>query len=315
MDDQNSKDKQDQQASAKDDVGGLGIKAWRDFEAGYVDTMADSVFKFVFGKPEASKFTIAFLNAVLAQELGRKIKDVKFLNTEKSPDFVAGKGCRFDICCELDGNERVDVEVQVSNQSNLLKRSLFYWSKLYQEGINRGEDYIKLRPAFVVMILDFDLFNDARPFRSLVVCDKTTGEQASKDLGLYYLEVPKILNFMKNKEKLSELERWLCFFSRNLSIRERKSYCHEDEVIMEAMERVNDFFKDPSATKVYIDQQVLRMVRKEERMEGIEEGKKLQLEATLLSMLQNKYSCAAIAKVLNVSLEDVKDFAIRHGYA
>ena len=86
-------------------------------------------------------------NAVLEKSLGHEIKDITFRQSEMFPDGDEGKMSRLDIVCALDTGELVDVEVQVVNQQNMQRRTLFYWSRLYMLSLTRGGDYDILRPA------------------------------------------------------------------------------------------------------------------------------------------------------------------------
>lgn len=52
--------------------------------------------------------------------------------------------------------ENVDIEVQLTNQGNMDKRTLFYWGKMYLENIKQGEDYTSLEKVITINILDFD---------------------------------------------------------------------------------------------------------------------------------------------------------------
>ena len=91
----------------------------------------DVLFKFIFGRPERKQITIAFLNDLLCEELGHKIKDLTFENTEQTPNSDDGKLTRLDIACLLDSGEKVDIEMQVAYEKSFTNRTLYYWSQMY----------------------------------------------------------------------------------------------------------------------------------------------------------------------------------------
>ena len=91
----------------------------------------DVLFKFIFGKEERKQITIDFLNAVLQSDLGHLIQDLRFSNTEMSPAHDNDKLTRLDVSCVLDSGEHVDVEVQVTNEKNMARRTLYYWAQMY----------------------------------------------------------------------------------------------------------------------------------------------------------------------------------------
>ena len=76
------------------------------------------LFKFIFGKEERKSLTIAFLNDLLRDELGREIQELKFEPNENVGSFKDEKKSLLDIECTLDGGERVDIEVQLADEGN-----------------------------------------------------------------------------------------------------------------------------------------------------------------------------------------------------
>ena len=138
-------------------------KILAELQAHKINPMNDVLFKFIFGKEERKGITIDFLNAVLEESLEHPIKDICFTQTEQVPQDDGGKLTRFDVACELDSGEMIDVEVQVINYQNMQRRTLYYWSQMYLTGILSGEDYAELRPAITINILAFNILPQAEP--------------------------------------------------------------------------------------------------------------------------------------------------------
>lgn len=86
-------------------------------ENNYWNMMNDSIFKFILGSEEHKAITVSFLNSVLAGSLGHSIEDIEFRPTEQIPENIEDKAPRFDVACELDTGELVDVEAQVDRKS------------------------------------------------------------------------------------------------------------------------------------------------------------------------------------------------------
>ena len=81
---------------------------WNGLKAHDLKHTNDVLFKFIFGKEERKSLTIAFLNDLLRDELGREIQDLKFEPNENVCSFKDEKKSLLDIECTLDGGERVD---------------------------------------------------------------------------------------------------------------------------------------------------------------------------------------------------------------
>jgi len=56
----------------------------------------------------------------------------------------------------LSDGTKVNIEVQLGNQRNMDRRSLYYWSKVYFESLNEGHDYLELPNVIAINIIDFD---------------------------------------------------------------------------------------------------------------------------------------------------------------
>ena len=59
-----------------------------------------------------------------------------------------------DIRAKINNKNEVDVEMQVADQSNILERILFYWSRMYTKQIEKGEDYTLLNRCISVIFLE-----------------------------------------------------------------------------------------------------------------------------------------------------------------
>lgn len=97
-----------------------------------MDLKIDYAFKQLFGNEKNKQITVVFLNAIL-QKTGRKpIKDISFINTEAGGEYVDDKQSRLDFLVVTTEGERINVEVQFTNQYDMIKRSIYYWSGIPQ---------------------------------------------------------------------------------------------------------------------------------------------------------------------------------------
>ena len=61
-----------------------------------------------------------------------------------------------DVLVELNGNTKVNIEIQVRFYTHWDKRNLFYLAKMYTDDLRVGENYAKLKKIISISILDFD---------------------------------------------------------------------------------------------------------------------------------------------------------------
>ena len=127
----------------------------------------DFIFKLIFGSDNqhSKELLIAFLNDVLNVPEGQSLVSVEILNPMFNQQDIADKYAILDVKAKAVGYGYVNVEIQLTNQKNIHKRSLYYGAKLYEEQLGKGDDYHKLTRVVAIDLLDFSFF-PAHSYRS-----------------------------------------------------------------------------------------------------------------------------------------------------
>ena len=100
----------------------------------------DTLFKILFVKyPDLLKRLVANILKIPLES----ITEFVITNPEVPPEVVGDKFCRLDINMLVDG-QRVDLEVQVSDEGDFPERSLYYWAREYSSALGEGGEYINL---------------------------------------------------------------------------------------------------------------------------------------------------------------------------
>ena len=100
---------------------------------------------------------LSFINAVLDKSGNNKIVSVDIQeNTSFMAEILGGKSCILDVRAKLPNGSLVNIEVQIRNKHNIDRRSLFYFSKVYTNELESGNDYIVLPDVIAINIVDFD---------------------------------------------------------------------------------------------------------------------------------------------------------------
>ena len=126
-----------------------------------VNPLDNFLFYKLFGEKGSETQLLGFLNAVLSRagEFSGKepIKSVDILeNKSFLKDFENDKSCILDILAVLHDGTKVNIEVQIRNEHNMDRRSLFYWSKLYSRSLSEGQDYMELPNVIAINLLDYN---------------------------------------------------------------------------------------------------------------------------------------------------------------
>lgn len=119
------------------------------------------LFATVFQKnQETLKDLIA---ALLRIEL-KEIVSLEILNPILPGQDIDHKSCIMDILVLLNGNIRVNLEMQVLDEGNWNERGVYYLAENLLD-LKKGEDYKNLKTTVQIGILDFDLWKSGKnPF-------------------------------------------------------------------------------------------------------------------------------------------------------
>ncbi len=171
----------------------------------------DFIFRKLFGDVKNKDILISFLNAVLELGESEKLSDIEIIDgTELKRDSLDDKLGILDIRARTVRGEQVNIEVQLVNQYNMDKRTLFYWSKMFTEQLKEGQPYDELQKTIAINILDFN-FIKVEKFSSVFHLWEDTNKDCKLTdvLEIRFLELPK---FRKKQPDLSKpLERWMIF--------------------------------------------------------------------------------------------------------
>ncbi|MCL1994797.1 MAG: Rpn family recombination-promoting nuclease/putative transposase [Defluviitaleaceae bacterium] len=130
-------------------------------------------------------------------------------NPEMPPEIMGDKFCRLDINMIVDG-QRVDLEIQVSDEGDYPERSLYYWAREYSTAIGEGEEYINLPRTIIISIVGFKIFDCVEFHSEFHALEVTRHTQLTDKFVMHYFELPKV---PKTITKDDELRLWLSLFN------------------------------------------------------------------------------------------------------
>ena len=180
------------------------------------DLKIDFAFKQLFGSEKNKDITIVFLNAILARTGRNTIKEVMFVNQELGGEYLDDKQSRLDIVVRTQENELINVEMQLSNQNDMMKRTIYYWSQLFTSQLLKGKGYQTLLPTITINICNFTLFTESGHYHSTyhIYDDQTLKRLDEKNdiLEIHFIEMTKFFKawYADELNPLDDiLVRWL----------------------------------------------------------------------------------------------------------
>ena len=212
----------------------------------------DFIFKKLFGEPESKENLRAFLNAILYNNIGN-IKDIEIIkDKELTTDEITNKTGIIDVLAKIDDGTHINIEVQLTDQKNMDRRTLFYWSRIYNRGIIKGEDYSNLNKVITINILDFN-FIDLDKFHTEFTLRESeyTDYKLTDVLEIHFIEMPKFKNLNNKDLENDKLQRWLMFLRNDISESELEELIDMDNDIKKAEERLEYLSSDPQTMEIY----------------------------------------------------------------
>ena len=291
-----------------------------------MDLKVDYAFKQLFGSEKNKEITVVFLNAILAKTGRNTIKEVMFVNQEVGGEYLDDKQSRLDIVVRTQSNELINVEMQLSNQNDMMKRTVFYWSRLFTDQLQKGKGYHTLLPTITINICDFTLFTDTNRYHNTyhLYEDESLKRLSHQDdvLEIHFIEMNKFIKSW-DADELNSLEdilvRWLLLLGM-VDARKQKVYDNiyveleelamKDERLIEALNAWEELSQTPdtiiayhSRLKTIIDEEAkLDYAKHKGKEEGIEEG----IKTVAKKMISKGKNNEEIMEATDLALEAIE---------
>ncbi len=267
----------------------------------------DYIFKRVFTKDGNEEFLKDFLTGLLKIEIN-EIEIQKDVTLEK--DLIDGKLGILDVKAKINNKILVDIELQVRDEKNIIKRAEFYGSKIFDTQLYKNQNYNDLMKVYVIVLLDYK-FLDRKEYltESILVAKDNRNVELVSNIKYYYIELPKFRKHEKNLD--DKLEQWLIFI--------------DDEKEIDEVMQKNEKIKDAKKEYEYLtgDAREKRLAELREKYEldmasaiwngvergkkeGKEEGKEEEKINTAKALLNKKIPYDFISEITKLSIDEIK---------
>ena len=267
----------------------------------------DFVFKRIFGNENHPNVLISFLNAILNPV--DPIKSVILKDTTIEKSHLEDKYSRLDVKAITNKGEYINIEIQLKDEYNMIKRSLYYWSKLYEGQLENGENYQKLSRTICINLLDFNLLNHDKFHSVYRLKDCETDEELTDVMELHFIELKKMKDVNRVEEVKTKLEAWLYFINQ------------PDSELVQELEKVEVEIKEAKAELVRLSGDRKERERYEKRREsrlnevsalsyaeekGIQKGVKQEKIEIAKNLVQKGLDDDFILETTGLTLAEVK---------
>jgi predicted transposase/invertase (TIGR01784 family) len=220
-----------------------------------LNPLNDYLFFKVMGEKGDEPQLLGFLNAVLGRSGKELIESVEIMeNTSFEKDVIDGKSCILDVLAVLQDGTKVNIEVQLSNERNMERRSLFYWSKVYYQSLNEGQNYRELPNVIAVNIVGYDFPHGGGVHtRFSLREDSDPSLVLSPALEIHFVNMVQWRKLREKDIASNPLHRWLAWFDEESPPELVAEVASMDSAIQAASER-QDFItltQDDAAWRTY----------------------------------------------------------------
>ena len=272
----------------------------------------DYIFKKIFAKKGNESILKDLLNSILQIKI-KSIEVIADANLERQ--LESNKLGILDLKAKVDEETIVNIEIQIINRYNMIERTLFYWSGLYYNVLQKGADYKEIKKVIAINILDYNEFDEG-PYHEIARLRREYLYKILTDkIEIHFIQIPKFKK--QRKDMKTKLDMWMDFISQ-IDEKEVKNAMSKNKEIKKAQEEYEYLTGDEEERRIaFLREKALRdensifdagkdIGRKEGKEEGKEEGKKEEKKEIAKSMLKEKMPIETIMKVTKLSREEIE---------
>ena len=238
----------------------------------------DYAFKRFLGSEENKPILQDLLQCILGLS-SDEITGLELMDKELTKEELSDKSGILDVKLKLANGTVIDIEIQASWNASFVKRTLFYWAKMYTADFKAGESYDNLHKCITINIIaDGFRLNDAVHSEYLLQ-EKRAHTLLTDVLEVHFLDL-QAAKRVKAKEdeesKQNQLIHWLRFIGAK-NKEERAMLATKSPILKMLNEQIDILSLSPVERKLYESRMKLKSdiatISEDQFKAGLQEGK------------------------------------------
>ena len=271
----------------------------------------DYAFKRLLGSEENKPLLQDFLECIL-DLTPQQVVGLEFMDKELTKEEFSDKTGILDVKLKLTDGTVIDIEIQASWNTSFVKRTLFYWAKMYTADFKAGESYDKLHRCIAINIIaDVFRLNDAIHSEYLLQ-EKTAHTILTDVLEAHFLDLQAAKKAKAEGQaagKRGQLINWLRFIGAT-DKKERAMIATKSPVLQMLNEKIDVLTLSPTERKLYESRMKLKSdittISETQFSAGVERGKSLGLaEGEVRGSRQKALETARNLLMIGLSIENI----------
>ncbi|MDR3161736.1 MAG: Rpn family recombination-promoting nuclease/putative transposase [Spirochaetaceae bacterium] len=284
-----------------------------------LNPLNDYLFFKIMGEKGDEEQLCAFLNAVLGRD-GQAVRhdpieSVEIIeNKTLSAEILGDKTSILDVRARTCRGERANIEVQLRNQGNMDRRSLFYWSSEFSRGMEAGWDYREAPNVIAINIVNYEFLPGIPEFyTSFHIWEDRQRVLLTEALEIHFIDMVKFRCMAERDIRNDPLQRWLTWFDRESPQPLVEEAMKMDAAIQKAAEKMEYVTIDKEALRVYQMREMalsdwtsgLNHAREEGEKTGWKKGREEGKWEVAAKMRRRGVPMSQIAEDTGLSVEDI----------
>ena len=268
----------------------------------------DFVFKKIFGSEENKSVLISFLNATLKPK--KEIVSVDLKNTDIEKEYLKDKFSRLDVKATTSNKETINIEIQLKNEYDMIQRSLYYWSKIYEEQIQEEDSYSNLNRTVCINILNYNYLKNDRFHNIYRLKEIETNEELTDIEEIHFIEILKLRELNLNDEA-DMLEVWIEFL-RDPESEVIRNIEMSNEEVRKAKDKLYKLSQSKKDRELYflreksIRDEISALYDAEQK--GMEKVKK----DTILKLYSKSITINQISDMLDIPIDEIENIIYKN---
>ena len=280
----------------------------------FINPFVDRGFKILFGQESSKELLIELINDLLEGE--HHVEDLSYMDKEDPGETTDGRGTVFDLLCKDQDGTTFIVELQNARQTYFYERALYYLCRMIASQGKKGESWeFELVPVYGIFLLNFRSGKTDKVRTDLVIADRETGRQKSRNFREIFIEFP-LFNKTESECK-TPLDYWLYNLKHmeqleHLSFKGQKAlFARLEELARIANMNKKERAEYEAALKIYRDNENVVTTARREGIQigekrGLEKGRAEGILITARLMKQNGASIEFIKQCTGLTDEEIQ---------
>ena len=244
----------------------------------------DYAFKRLLGSEENKPLLQDLLECILDLS-SEDVSELELMDKELTKEDLSDKTGILDVKLKLTNGTVIDIEIQSSWNASFVKRTLFYWAKMYTADFKAGESYDSLHKCITINIIADTFPVNTAVHSQYLLQEKEKHTMLTDVLEIHFLDLQAAKRVTEEgMSKRSQLINWLKFIGTN-DKGERAMLATKSPILKLLNEKVDILTLSPIERKLYesriklksdiatISESQFNAGRQEGRLEGKLEGK------------------------------------------